>query len=140
MPADAASTVHLVPRHQHKFHSLDEVSSQSDSAYCTPISKTQGAIDFVCQPDEMGLVTTNLDPGAKAAGLRDAHAVLNGPKASKQAWLTFVVPPEKFAKFKRQKISGPPDAKKINIRQRVMKMPLIPHAPLSSRPSALHFL
>ena len=125
--ADATSEVFLAPRHPTKFQSLDEVAAQSASAYCMPISKTQESIDFVCQPDEMGQITTNLHHGAKAAGLRAAYAVLAGPKASKQAWLTFAVPPDKFLSFKRQE-TGPLDTKKFNIRQRVLKMPLVSQA------------
>ena len=137
--AGVTSEVLLDPRRPVKFASLDEVVTQPASAYCMPTSKTLESIDFVCQPEERGQVTTNLDHGAKAAGLRAAHRVLTDAKAGKQAWLTFVVPPDKFAAFKKQKIEGPLDTKKFNIGQRVMKMPLVSQATRPILMPALRF-
>ena len=138
--AGESSKVILAPRHQVRFQSLDEVSGQSASAYCMPSSKTRESFDFICQPEEMGLVTTSLNHGAKASGLRAVHGILARPKASKQAWLTFVVPPDKFADFNQQKIIGPLNTKKFNIRQRVLKMPLAYQASHTILMPALRFL
>ena len=126
--AGTTSTVDLHPRQPVQINSLLEVVSHPDDAYCMPISQIQKSIGFICQPDEMGQVTTNFDHGTEAAGLEAAHEVLSGPWAGKQAWLTFVVPPDKFASFKKQKIPGPLLMKKLDIRQRVMKMPLVSRA------------
>lgn len=125
MHADATSTISLTPCHQVRFQSLGKVADQPASAYCLPSSSTRQSVDFICQPDELGWITTSFDNGIEAPQLRKAHAVLTGPKAGEQAWLTFIVPPEKFADFKQQKISGRLNPKKVNIKQRVMKMPLV---------------
>ena len=119
-------------QHQHSALPLDVWSSSSTWTGCqvsllARIAGPSAVLMSQSASAEMGQVTTKLGQGADAAGLRAAHAVLNGPKASKQAWMTFVVPPDKFATFKRQEMSGPLD-RKFNIRQHVMKMPLVSQA------------
>ncbi len=61
----------------------------------------------------------------KASALRSAYAVSTGPKTTKamgKAWLTFVVPPDKFSAFRLQ------DTKRFRVQQHVFKMPLISKA------------
>lgn len=96
-----------------KFKRLTDVGKQLDGVHCLPESEIQESLDFMRQPDE-------------AQGLRKACAVLRGPKEGGQAWLTFIVPPDKFDKFKNQKMRGHLGLKKHNFRQRVLKMPLPP--------------
>ena len=142
MLVGAASTVTILMGHSHKYQSLSEVATQPEHVLCLPESKTEESIDFVCQPNELGHATTNLKHGAKTIGLRKAYAVLRGPQvpqAGGHAWLTFVVPPDKFEQYKLQEIKGPLDGTKCRIRQRVLKMPLTSRAILAIAKPAMLF-
>ena len=103
------------PRNVYKVERRGDVEKQLDGLHCLPESEIQESLDFMRQPDE-------------AQGLRKACAVLRGPKAGGQAWPTFIVPPDKFEKFKIQKMRGHLGLKKHNFWQRVLKMPLTPSA------------
>ena len=72
----------------------------------------------------MGQVTTNLNRGAKAPGLRRFYNALTGPQSGQEAWLTFIVPPDKFDAFRLQKIAGEEKlGQQYSIKQRVISMP-----------------
>ncbi|KAK9830474.1 hypothetical protein WJX72_011947 [[Myrmecia] bisecta] len=51
------------------YDDLAEVETQPDGVYCIPVSKTAEAIDYICQPDDLGQITINLKHGAKTTDL-----------------------------------------------------------------------
>ena len=124
--AGVATTICLPRRHQVKFQKLHEVKewpSLPVAAYHRPHSRIEELIDFVCQPDGLGHVTTQLDRGVKGKRLPSGWAAMNATREGYPIWLTFIVPPDKFDAFRKQKILKP-WVFNDRIRQRILKMPL----------------
>ena len=130
--AGVSETIDVPPRKAFIYDKVSEVAAQTSQAYCIPKSKTAESVDFICQPGELGQVTINLRHGAKAPGLQNAYSALTGPLKSGYAWLTFVVPPDRFANYKLQQLKSL-DLTRFTIKQRVMKLQI--SSRLSTKPA-----
>lgn len=109
------------PVKEFSFTSLDDVAQQEDGTYCIPTSQTFDDIDALLQPDIMFQCTVSASHPASAAGVN------NGAKAMRTTGdvsLVFVVPPERFANFRKQVIKGRGFSTLKRVKQRVLKLPL----------------
>ncbi len=95
-----------------------------DGVYCHANEPNLIKPDFIMQPNDIGYLNIHMDREVRADGLRKAYAVLRGPKDGSHAWLTWVVPPNKYDDFSEQQVLNKIHLKKFKIRQRVLKFPL----------------
>jgi len=105
MTLDLARDAQLV-----MYDSQEEVRAAPDATYCKPRRKNEASVDAIIQPDKLLQFTVSGSHSIKSEGLQYAVSMLRQPE---KAMLIFVVPPDKYDAFKKQKVvsrgsAGPP--------------------------------
>jgi hypothetical protein len=105
------------------FTSLDQVNSRGTNVYSLPVSKRLAAVDALKQDDMLFQITINEEHGVNGTGLLAAVEQLRAPAAACR--LYFVVPPDKFASFTKQRIKRPRHGPVPSISQLVLELPVM---------------
>ena len=109
------------PVKEFAFTTLGDVAQQDNGTYCIPPSQTFKDTDALLQPNIMFQCTVAASHPESAAGVSNAA---NAMRTTGDVSLVFVVPPERFANFRKQDLKGRGFESLKRVKQRVLKLPL----------------